>query len=247
MFDTHAHFEGDAATVRAILERAFSSGVGAVGAIGGSASANAGAETARLLAAADPDSLPAVFKAVGFDRECVAENPPLPDLGNASAVGEIGLDYHFGDADRKEQLDLFARQLNLAAARSLPVVIHTRDADDDTLGVLRDIPSRGIIHSFTGSPAFCKRLLDLGFYISISGIVTFRSADNVRETALCIPADRLLVETDSPFLAPVPKRGNPNESAFVEWTARFLAQLRGVPFEEFAAATFANAMKVFEA
>lgn len=247
LFDTHAHFEGAAAETRAVLERAFSSGVAAVGAIGGSREANAGAETARLLAAESPATMPRVFKAVGYDRECAAAAPPLPDPAGASAIGEIGLDYHFGDGDRAAQLELFSRQLSFAAELGLPIVVHTRDADADTLGVLREIPSRGVIHSFTGSPAFCRALLDLGFFVSISGIVTFKSADNVRETALCIPDDRLLVETDSPFLAPVPKRGSANEPAFVELTARFLAQLRGVAFETLAERTFANAMKVFGA
>jgi TatD DNase family protein len=136
-----------------------------------------------------------------------------------------------------------ARQLELARNLDLPVVIHTRDADDDTLGLLRDIPSRGIIHCFTGGPKFCRELLDLGFMISISGIVTFRAAENVRESALLVPDDRILVETDSPFLAPVPLRGSANEPAFVVQTAKFLAGLRKTPYEDFAALTVRNALK----
>jgi TatD DNase family protein len=137
-----------------------------------------------------------------------------------------------------------ARQQELARKLGLPVVIHTRDADDDTLGLLREIPSCGIIHCFTGSPKFCRELLDLGFFISISGIVTFRAADNVRESALVVPDDRLLVETDSPFLAPVPMRGQENEPAFVAHTAKFLANLRGVTFERLAETTTANALRL---
>jgi TatD DNase family protein len=143
-------------------------------------------------------------------------------------------------------MDLFARQLELARSLGLPVVIHTRDADDDTLGLLREIPSKGIIHCFTGSPGFCRALLDLGFYVSISGIVTFRAADNVRESALVVPDDRILVETDSPFLAPVPKRGGPNEPAFVVHTAKFLAELRGTSFGDFAALTTRNALQLLD-
>ena len=135
-------------------------------------------------------------------------------------------------------------QLEAARALGLPVVIHTRDADDDTLGLLREIPSKGIIHCFTGSPAFCRKLLDLGFMISISGIVTFRAADNVRESALVVPDDRILIETDTPFLAPVPLRGNANEPAFVVHTAKFLAELRETRFEDFAAITTRNAMRI---
>jgi TatD DNase family protein len=134
--------------------------------------------------------------------------------------------------------------LDLARELGLPVVIHTREADDDTLGLLREIPSKGIIHCFTGGPKFCRDLLDLGFMISISGIVTFRAADNVRESALVVPDDRLLVETDSPFLAPVPLRGNVNEPAFVVHTAKFLAELRGVRFEDLAALTTRNALNL---
>ncbi|MBR1920765.1 MAG: TatD family hydrolase, partial [Kiritimatiellae bacterium] len=139
---------------------------------------------------------------------------------------------------------LFARQLDLARRLGLPVVVHTRDADDDTLALLRETPSKGIIHCFTGSPAFGRALLDLGFYISISGIVTFRAADNVRAAARAVPDDRILVETDSPFLAPVPHRGQPNEPAFLVETARFLADLRKTPFESFAALTTRNALEV---
>lgn len=219
----------------------------AVAAIGGGESANNGAEEARKTAAAGDSPLPVVFSALGWDREYAGKNPPAPDLSNASAVGEIGLDYHFGDGDRKAQIELFASQLQLASDRNLPVVVHTRDADDDTLAVLREVPSRGIIHSFTGAIPFCRKLLDLGFFISISGIATFKSADNVRETAAYVPDDRLLVETDTPFLAPVPMRGNPNEPAFVAHTARFLAHLRSTPFEKFAALTFANGMRAFGA
>ena len=123
-------------------------------------------------------------------------------------------------------------------------MIHTREADDDTLGLLREIPSKGVIHCFTGNPSFCRALLDLGFFISISGIVTFRAADNVRESALVVPDDRLLIETDSPFLAPVPMRGNPNEPAFLAHTAKFLAELRKTPLDDFAALTTANALRL---
>ena len=133
----------------------------------------------------------------------------------------------------------------MAKERDLPVVIHTREADEDTLAILREIPSRGVIHCFTGSPQFCRALLDLGFYISISGIVTFRAADNVREAALVVPNDRLLIETDSPYLAPVPMRGKANEPAFLVHTARFLAELRKMDLETFAAMTTANGLKAF--
>ncbi|MBQ8126471.1 MAG: TatD family hydrolase, partial [Kiritimatiellae bacterium] len=184
---------------------------------------------------------PTPYKALGWDRDQAGKDLPPLDYTGIAAVGEIGLDYHYSPETRAAQIDLFARQLELAKTLDRPVVIHTRDADDDTLGVLREIRARGIIHSFTGSPAFGRALLDLGFFISLSGIVTFRAADNVRETARIIPDDRLLIETDTPFLAPVPKRGQANEPAFVAHTARFLAELRQTTLETLAAVTTRNA------
>ena len=186
---------------------------------------------------------PRVLCAVGLDRDQInlSGDSPSTLLPFLSAWGEIGLDYHYSPETREAQLKLFAGQLEEAKRRGLPVVIHTREADDDTLGLLREIPSRGIIHCFTGTPDAVRKFLDLGFYISISGIVTFRAADNVRESALVVPDDRILIETDSPFLAPVPLRGRPNEPAFVRHVCEFLAKLRGMAAEDFAELTFANA------
>lgn len=237
LFDTHAHFEGTREETEAAVERARAAGVTRIMAIGGSESLNAGTGGFR-------------YRAVGFDRDQIGKvEPSASSLAkNAvfapvpTAIGEIGLDYHYSPETRDGQLKLFSAQLELAREMNLPVVIHTRDADDDTLGALREIPSRGIIHCFTGSPSFCRALMDLGFYISISGIVTFRAAGNVRESALVVPDDRILIETDSPFLAPVPMRGNPDEPAFLVHTARFLADLRKTSFEDFARLTVANSL-----
>ena len=243
LFDTHCHFETtDPATIGGILSRARAAGVAKVMAVGGSVELNAAATAAAACAAAHPGDCPQVVCALGYDRDQVAANrPPISADAPLAAWGEIGLDYHYSPETRAAQLALFAEQLEEARCRDLPVVIHTREADDDTLGVLREVPSRGVIHCFTGTPSFARSLLDLGFYISISGIVTFRAADNVRESALVVPDDRLLIETDAPFLAPVPKRGQPNEPAFVAYTCEFLASLRKVPAERLAEITFANA------
>ena len=242
LFDTHAHFTGTAEEIRGILERAAAAGVADIMAVGGSAELNAG-----VAAAADspPGGQLRIWKAIGWDRDQVGAELPELDYAGVNAVGEIGLDYHYSPETRRKQVELMARQLDRARELSLPVIIHTRDADDDTLGLLREIPSFGVIHCFTGTPDFCRKLLDHGFYISISGIVTFRAADNVRESALVVPDDRLLVETDSPFLAPVPMRGNANEPAYVAHTARFLAKLRGVNDEDLAARTSENARRAF--
>ena len=262
LFDTHCHFETtDAAEIRAILERAKAAGVECLMAVGGSPALNSAAIAAAALSKGkrkkeggkveEGESLPKVLCAVGLDRDQVNSNSPTPPLlhpptppHSLSAWGEIGLDYHYSPETRDAQLKLFAEQLEEAKRRDLPVVIHTREADGDTLGLLREIPSRGIIHCFTGTPGAARRFLDLGFYISISGIVTFRAADNVRESALVVPDDRILIETDSPYLAPVPLRGSRNEPAFVRHVCEFLAKLRGMAAEDFAELTFANAEAV---
>lgn len=231
LFDTHAHFEGTPEETAAAVERARAAGVTRIMSVGGSESLNRG--TAGFA-----------WRAIGWDRDQAGKELPELDYSGVSAVGEIGLDYHYSPETRAAQMELMGRQLELARRLDLPVVIHTRDADDDTLGLLREVPSKGIIHCFTGSPAFCRQLLDLGFYVSISGIVTFRAADNVRESALVVPDDRILVETDSPFLAPVPLRGSADEPAFVVHTAKFLAKLRGTPEEDFAALTVRNSLAV---
>ena len=245
LFDTHCHFDRAVPSeIAAILERAKAAGVEKLMAVGGSPKLN---ESATLAADVAAEALvaPQVCCAVGLDREQAGKDlrQKTEDM-RPVAWGEIGLDYHYSPETREAQLKLFAEQLEEAKRRDLPVVIHTREAADDTIALLREIPSRGIIHCFTGTTDEAKTYLDLGFFISISGIVTFKPADNVREVALVIPDDRILIETDSPFLAPVPMRGNPNEPAFIRYTCEFIANLRGVSAEDFAELTFANAERV---
>lgn len=249
LYDTHCHFErADPTEIALILERAKAVGVEKLMAVGGSSSLNESAALA-VEVAAESVVAPQVVCAVGLDRDqvrktCAPQTPSLKPQTSLRAWGEIGLDYHYSPETREQQLALFAEQLEEARRRDLPVVIHTREADDDTVALLREIPSRGIIHCYTGTVEFAKRFLDLGFYISISGIVTFKPAENVREVARILPDDRFLIETDSPFLAPVPMRGNPNEPAFIRHTCEFLANLRGVSADAFADLTFANAESV---
>ena len=239
LYDTHCHFErADPTEIALILERAKAVGVEKLMAVGGSSSLNESAALA-VEVAAESVVAPQVVCAVGLDRDqvgktCAPQTPSLKPQTSLRAWGEIGLDYHYSPETREQQLALFADQLEEARRRDLPVVIHTREADDDTVALLREIPSRGIIHCYTGTVEFAKRFLDLGFYISISGIVTFKPAENVREVARILPDDRFLIETDSPFLAPVPMRGNPNEPAFIRHTCEFLANLRGVSAFVFA-------------
>jgi TatD DNase family protein len=162
------------------------------------------------------------------------------------AIGETGLDYHYDNSPRDVQQRVFERQLEVAAKAGLPVIIHTREADADTERILRGVTGvRGVLHCFTSSLGLAKAALDLGFLISFSGIVTFPNARELAEIAKAVPADRLLVETDCPYLAPVPHRGKRNEPAFVVETARFLATLRGIPLEELASETSENFTRLF--
>ncbi len=253
LYDTHAHFETeDDSSIAGILARARESGVTRLMAVGGSDELNRAAIMARNLR---PDD---VRLALGADRdqlsrsagETLADIRRLLSANPCAAIGEIGLDFHYSPGTSRAQCDLFAGQLALADEADLPVVVHTREADDATLGVLDDVPwrhatLRGVIHCYTGDTPFARKLLDRGFMISISGIVTFRLAENVRTSARYVPDDRLLIETDSPFLAPVPLRGKRNEPAFIVHTAAFLAGLRGVTTEHLAELTSANALSIF--
>lgn len=164
------------------------------------------------------------------------------------AVGETGLDYYYEKHSQAQaaQRHTFARQLELAAQYDLPVIIHTRDAEQDTLSLMRDQPQvTGVLHCFTESWQMAEQALAMGYFISISGIVTFNSADNVREVAVRVPAERLLIETDAPWLAPVPRRGKQNEPSYVQHTAQFLAELRNVTLTDLAAQTSANFYRLF--
>ena len=165
------------------------------------------------------------------------------------AIGETGLDYYYDHSDRDAQRALFRMHIGVARETRLPMIIHTRDAEDDTLTILQDEMGKGafpaLIHCFTASRTFGDAVLELGLTISISGIVTFKNAKDLQDTARAVPADRLLVETDAPFLAPVPHRGRTCEPAFVADTAQFVAELRGETIDELARNTTANFARLF--
>jgi TatD DNase family protein len=167
------------------------------------------------------------------------------------AIGETGLDYYHEGHDARSvqdaQLESFRVHLDLAKELSLPVVVHTRNARGQTLEAIRAVnsPSAGVLHCFTEDWGMASQALDIGYYISISGIVTFKNADLVREVARQVPLDRLLVETDSPWLAPMPHRGRPNEPQYVVDVYRYLAELRGQPVEQLAAAVWSNFHRLF--
>jgi TatD DNase family protein len=175
------------------------------------------------------------------DEETFRRLADLARHPKVRAVGEIGLDYHYDFSPREVQRSVFERQLALAAEANLPLVIHTREAWEDTLQILRsDWRGEGIMHCFTGNEAQAWQALDLGFHLAFGGVLTFPKAEDVRQAARITPADRLLLETDCPYLAPVPMRGKRNEPAYLAETARRLADVRGCPLEEIAAQTSAN-------
>jgi len=163
-------------------------------------------------------------------------------------IGECGLDYYYEHSPRTAQRSAFARQIQLAHELDLALVIHARDAFDDLFAVfdVEGVPSRTVIHCFTGTPEEASQCLERGCDISISGVVTFKNAESLREAARLVPLDRLHVETDSPFLAPVPHRGRPNEPALVSAVGEFLAQLRGEDLEDVRRETSKNSARLFQ-
>ena len=198
-----------------------------------------------------------VFCSVGVHpHEAEPEGPRDPDRLIALAahdkvvgIGETGLDYYYEHSPPARQIESFQAHIEAARRTGLPLIVHARDADDDLIRVLRDAhrdgPFTGVIHCFTAGRALADAALDLGLYISIAGIVTFKKADDLRAVVREVPLARLLVETDSPYLAPVPKRGKRNEPAYVAHTAAAVAELKGVPFVLIAPATTENAFNLF--
>jgi TatD DNase family protein len=248
-FDTHCHLdsehnpEGPAGA----LERARAAGVSGFLCIG--VGGRPQAEQALELAEEHDD----VFASIGVHPHDAARDQAL-DFGalwahpRLLAVGEVGLDYHYDHSPRETQAEVFRRYIALARQLNKPLIIHTRSAAEDTLQILETENARdcgGVIHCFSEDRAFATRALDLGFYLSFSGIVTFKSAKAIQEVATFAPADRVLVETDSPYLAPVPLRGKRCEPAFVVHTGAFVAALRGVDAAHLAALTTDNARRCF--
>ena len=261
-FDTHAHFDTFEAegTVAAVLARAALAGVARMCAVGSSEASNA---LVVRLAQEYPDVLVA---AVGYDRDQLDQPRDMDRLSALAsqpgvvAVGEMGLDYYYSAETAPAQRVLCGQMLEFAAERRLPVIVHSRYADEDTLDMLgefstvwkkvfhtvENIPPPGIVHCFTGDLAFAENLLALGYMISFSGIVSFNNAGPLRDVAWHIPEDRLLIETDCPYLTPKPYRGKTNEPAFVVRVAEVLAEARGTTVEAIAALTFANAERVYQ-
>jgi TatD DNase family protein len=253
--DSHAHIDGEEfdADRGEVVARAREAGVRAILNVGTGDPHGGNFERAVAVA----EKFEGVYAAVGvhphdaklYDEAAERLLLEFVRSKRVVAVGEIGLDYHYDNSPRKVQREVFARQLRLARAEGLPVIIHSREADEETLEILRAEYSGaargGVMHCFGGGPALAQGALDLGFYISFAGNVTFKKAEALREVARTVPLERLLVETDCPYLAPVPHRGRRNEPAYVAATARFLAELRGVGHEELGRATSENFSRLF--
>jgi TatD DNase family protein len=243
--DSHCHLDWDGVGVAAIDE-ARSAGVARIVTVG----TDAERSTAAVALAAAHEG---VWATVGLHPHeasyGVATIQPLLETPDpvVVAVGECGLDYYYDHSPRDAQREAFAAQIELASALGLALVVHTRDAWDDTFDILRSVgvPERWVLHCFTGGPVEARRGLDMGGVLSFSGIVTFKNAGEVREAAALCPADRLLVETDSPFLAPVPHRGKTNKPSLVPVVGAAVAALRDVPVGAVEEATWDNAERLF--
>ena len=255
LIDSHCHLDMplfDADRVETIA-RAREAGVEVMLEIAGSDVAHGSLDKGLQLA----DEFSFIYAAIGLHpHEASLYDPALErqlfELSRHPKVigwGEIGLDYHYDYSPRDVQRNVFRRQLEQAIERRLPVIIHTREAETETIQTLKSEFSsskkRGVFHCFSGSMALAKEALDLGFFISFSGIVTFKKADDLRAVAEYVPTKQLLIETDCPFLAPVPHRGKRNEPAFVVEVARCIAALKNVAIEELGQITAANFARLF--
>ncbi|MHA6723007.1 TatD family hydrolase [Sphingomonas sp. RS2018] len=250
--DSHCHlnYKGLAEVQQDVLQRARDSGVVAMLNI-----ATREREWDDVLATAEAE--PDVWATVGIHPHEADQHPHIDTAKlveraahpRVVGIGESGLDYFYDHSDRTRQQASFRAHIAACRETGLPIIVHTRDAEDDTLVILKDELGKGaypgVIHCFTGTGAFADAALDLGFYISISGIVTFKSARELQDTAKRLPIERLLIETDAPFLAPVPHRGRPGEPAFVADTCRFLADLRGEDADMLAERTRENFHDLF--
>jgi len=253
LIDSHCHLDYLAKDqdVDLLIERARTAGVGGMVTI--STKLSTFPEVLRI-AKSHPDLC---WCSVGVhphhaDEEGLDDPAPLLEHAKDPAVigiGETGLDYFYDNAPRDDQQRSFRAHIAASRETGLPLIVHTRDADEDTVAILRDEYAKGafpgLIHCFTAGPALAEAVLELGFYISVSGIVTFKRSEELRDTLSAVPLERILVETDSPFLAPVPHRGKTNEPSFVGHTAAALAELKGVGAREVEETTTANFYRIF--
>lgn len=248
-FDTHAHLDDGRFSEdrEAVIKAIFDSGVSFVVNVG--ADMEGSRESVQLASQYE-----GIYAAVGihpYDAQNMTENDivALRELAKDEkvvAIGEIGLDYHYDEADKEKQKEWFLRQIKLAEELNLPYIVHDRDAHADTLDIIRKSGYfRGVMHCYSGSSEMARELLDLGFYISFAGPVTFKNGKKAKEAAMSVPNDKLLIETDSPYLSPEPHRGERNDSSKVRFVAKTIAELKGITEDELAGITLENGKRFF--
>ena len=256
MIDSHCHLAGEefVADLESVVSRARGAGVSTALCILSAGDQGEAERSARVQ-----EAWPEVRFAVGVHPHQAGEFAGrlsearqtvrrAAERHRACAIGEIGLDYHYDFSPRPVQREIFREQVELALELHLPVIIHTREATEETFEILRDAGAgrlRGVFHCFTGDEAMARSAFDMGFYVSFAGIVTFPRAESIRAAARMAPADRVLAETDAPYLAPVPHRGKRNEPAYVAEVVAKLAEIRGVPIDDLAAQVSANFATLF--
>ena len=253
--DSHAHIDGPEfdADRNEVIERARAAGVSVILNVGTGDPHSGALERAVELGRSHENTYTAIgthpHDARLYDDAAEERIKTLITSERVIAWGEIGLDFHYDNSPRDVQVTVFKRQLHAARECDLPVVIHTREAESETIEILKsdyaEAKRRGVFHCFSGSMDLAQRAIELGFMISFSGIVTFKKADELRAVAKEVPLDRLLVETDCPYLTPIPYRGKRNEPAYVVEVARCLAGLHGVDLEEMARITTENFLRFF--
>jgi TatD DNase family protein len=252
LVDSHCHLnhEDFSPDIGSVLSRADAAGVGRIICVGWDVPSSE-------KAAGQSKEIPGVYAAVGvhphdadtLDKGAEERLKTLAaEGGRVVAIGETGLDYYRSTTPEEIQQHAFRRQIRLASGLNLPLIIHSREAGDDILQILKEegVPAAGaVMHCFSGGTEFAKKVLDMGCYLGIAGQITFKNGEEAREVARFAPLDRLLIETDAPYLAPAPFRGRRNEPAYIVRTAERLAELRGIPLSQVAEATKENACKVF--
>jgi len=252
LIDSHCHlnYKGLVEDQAAVIERARARGVTGMLCI-----STREREWDEVIAIAERE--PDIWASVGIHPHEADEHPDVDAAKLIAAarhprvigIGETGLDYYYDHSDREQQKKSFRAHIAAARETGLPMIVHTRDAEEDTAAIIEEEMGKGaypaLIHCFTASAGFAQKMLDLGLYISVAGIVTFKNARELQETVTTLPGDRMLVETDAPFLAPVPHRGKPGEPAFVADTAAFIANLRGEQPQELMERTAHNFFRLF--
>ena len=249
LFDTHAHLDDPQFNEdrEQVIDSLASYGVTKV--------TNIGADLATSRAAVRLDeTYPFLYAAVGvhpsettgMTDETLTELKALAAHPKVRAIGEIGLDYHYEDANPEEQKYWLRKQLDLAISLDMPVVIHDRDSKGECIEILREKQiTHGVMHCFSGSAETAKRLVDMGFMISFTGVITFKNARRAVEAVSAVPLDRLMIETDCPYMSPEPHRGERNFSGYVKFVAEKMAEIKGISFEELAGITYQNAMRFY--